>query len=141
MSKLRADGMAELEFAQLNVMVVVDETFSQTLVVRLLEGLGVASVTAAANGADALAKFKAAKARVHLVICDIEMPEMGGFELIRRIRFGAVPSYKEVPVVMLTGKDSDKNAQNARIHRVSGFLVKPPKANTLKNAILHAFEG
>ena len=48
MSKLRADGMAELEFAQLNVMVVVDETFSQTLVVRLLEGLGVASVTAAA---------------------------------------------------------------------------------------------
>ena len=131
--------MAELEFAQLNVMVVEDETFSQTLVVRLLEGLGVASVTAAANGADALAKFKAAKARVHLVICDIEMPEMGGFELIRRIRFG--PGHKEVPVVMLTGKDSDKNTQNARIHRVSGFLVKPPKANTLKNAILHAFEG
>jgi len=133
--------MAESEFARLNVMVVEDEAFSQSLVARLLESLGVASVALAANGADALSKLATAEARVDVLICDIEMPEMGGFELVRRVRFGAVPGYKDLPVVMLTGKDTDKNAQNARIHRVSGFLIKPPKINTLKNAIRHALTG
>lgn len=133
--------MAEPEFAHLNVMVVEDEAFSQSLVARLLDNLGVASVTVAANGSEALAKLESGDVHIDLVICDIEMPEMGGFELTRRIRFGAVPSYKDVPVVMLTGKDTDKNAQQARIHRISGFLVKPAKLNTLKIAIQHALEG
>ena len=130
--------MAEPEFAHVNVMVVEDEAFTQGLVQRLLESLGVASVALAADGTDALIKLAAADRRIHLVICDIEMPKMAGFEFIRRLRFGAVAGYKDVPVVMLTGKDSEKNAQNARIHRVSEFLVKPPKVSTLANAIRHA---
>ncbi len=51
---------------------------------------------------------------------------------------GASPGYQDVPIVMLTGKDTDKNAQSARIHNINGFLVKPAKANTLRNAIRHA---
>lgn len=130
--------MSEREFRILNVMAVEDEAFSQKVVSELLTNIGVHSVTVAENGAEALTKLEAADPAIDLIICDIEMPEMGGYEFVRKVRFGAVPEYREVPVVMLTGKDTDKNAQSARIHKISGFLVKPPKEATLKAAILHA---
>ena len=130
--------MTDDDFTFLNVMAVEDEAFSQEVVSRVLDEVGMASVTIAENGADALAKLAKADPKIDLIICDIEMPEMGGFEFVRQIRFGALPEYKDVPIVMLTGKDTDKNTQKARIHRINGFLVKPPKANTLKYAIRHA---
>lgn len=130
--------MSDQEIASLNVMTIEDEAFSQHVVSRVLEEIGMASVTIAENGADALAKLAGADPKIDLVICDIEMPEMNGFEFVRRVRYGAVPGYKDIPVIMLTGKDTDKNAQKARIHKISGFLVKPPRANTLRNAIRHA---
>ena len=130
--------MADNQFGSLNVMAVEDEAFTRDVVSRLLAEIGIGSVTVAENGADALAKLESAEAKIHLIICDIEMPQMGGFEFVRQIRFGALPAYKDVAIVMLTGKDTDKNAQSARIHKISGFLVKPAKAKTLKNAIRHA---
>ncbi|NQU58221.1 MAG: response regulator [Rhodospirillales bacterium] len=130
--------MADDDFNTLNVMVIEDEAFSQKVVSELLKALGVGSLTVAENGADALAKLESTPAKIHLIICDIEMPEMGGFEFVRQIRFGTLPAYKDVPIVMLTGKDTDKNAQSARIHKISGFLVKPAKPKTLENAIRHA---
>ena len=63
---------------------------------------------------------------------------MCGYEFVRQVRYGAVPGYKDIPIIMLTGKDTDKNARKARIHKISGFLVKPAKPNTLTNAIRHA---
>ena len=131
-------GMTDDDFTFLNVMAVEDEAFSQEVVSRVLKEVGMASVTIAENGADALAKLAGADPKIDLIICDIEMPEMGGFEFVRQIRFGAVPEYKDVPIVMLTGKDTDKNARSARIHKISGFLVKPPRAKTLRNAIRYA---
>ncbi len=112
--------------------------FAQEVVSKILKTIGVNSVTVAENGADALAKLDGADPSIGLIICDIEMPEMDGYEFVRKVRYGAVPEYKDVPIIMLTGKDTDKNAQSARIHKVSGFLVKPPKATTLKAAICHA---
>ena len=66
---------------------------------------------------------------------------MGGYEFVRKVRFGAIPSYKDIPIIMLTGKDTDKNVQSARIHKIDGFLVKPAKAEPLKAAIRRARGG
>ncbi|NQU62313.1 MAG: response regulator [Rhodospirillales bacterium] len=133
--------MTDGEFAALNVMAIEDEAFSQKVISELLKSIGVGSVTVADNGADALVKLAGAEPKIGLIICDIEMPEMGGFEFVRQVRYGSVDGYKDVPIVMLTGKDTDKNAQNARIHKINGFLVKPPKANTMTNVIRHALGG
>ena len=130
--------MTSDEFSSLNVMAVEDEAFSVKVLEKVLEKVGVASVTVAGNGAEAMEKLSEAEPKIDLVICDIEMPEMGGYEFVRQVRFGAVPGYKDIPVIMLTGKDTDENAQKARIHKISGFLVKPPKPDTLGNTIRHA---
>jgi CheY-like chemotaxis protein len=130
--------MTDREFRSLNVMAIEDEAFSQKVVSELLGNIGVHSVTVAENGADALAKLETGDPAIDLIICDIEMPEMDGYEFVRKVRMGAVPDYREVPIIMLTGKDTDKNAQSARIHKISGFLVKPAKEATMKAAISHA---
>jgi len=67
-----------------------------------------------------------------LVISDIEMPEMDGYELTRRIRYGTVPQYKDIPILILTGQDTDTNVKKARIHKIDGFIVKPPKKDQLE---------
>lgn len=130
-----AKSVSDDVFSSLNVMVIEDEVFTQEVVSRILHTIGVKSVVVCENGADALIWLADTEEKIHLVVCDIEMPEMNGYEFVRKVRFGAVAGYKELPVIMLTGKDTDKNIQSARIHKIDGFLVKPAKAATLKAAI------
>ena len=133
--------MSSNEFSDLCVMAIDDEAFARGLIVRVLENLGVGVVSEAENGVDALAKLEAADPPVDLVISDIEMPEMNGYEFVRRLRYGTLPAYKALPVIMLTGKDTDKNVRRARIHKISGFVVKPPDMETLKDHIRRAVRG
>ena len=130
--------MADGEFASLNVMAIEDEAFTREAITKLLESIGVNSVTIAENGADALTQLAKADAKIHLIICDIEMPEMGGYEFVRKVRYGAVPKYKDVPILILTGKDTDENAQKARFHKIDGFIVKPPNAEDLERKLRKA---
>ena len=123
------------------VLVVDDEAFSQKFVIRVLGTLGVDKVITADNGAHALEVLASADPPVDLVISDIEMPEMDGFELARRIRWGAVPQYKNIPFLMLTGQDTEKNVQKGRIHRIDGFIVKPPKADELRGYLEKVLAG
>ncbi len=120
------------DFGSINVLVVEDETFSLRFVTRILETLGVASVLSAENGEQALEILKNSNTPIDLVISDIEMPEMDGFELVRRIRYGAVPQYKDVPVLMLTGQDTDDNIKKGRFHKIDGFIIKPPKPELME---------
>ena len=75
------------------------------------------------------------KATVDLVITDVVMPEMGGYELIRKIRLGGVPGLKEVPIIVLTANDSEKNVQLARALRITNFFVKPLSKAVVERAI------
>ena len=120
------------------VLVVEDEEFSARFVTRILGKIGVGSVTTAANGSEALEVLENAEVPIDLVISDIEMPEMNGYELVRRIRYGTVPQYKAIPILMLTGQDTEKNVEKARFHKIDGFIVKPPKAEELERHMLKA---
>jgi len=130
--------MSDGEFASISVMAVEDEEFSQRITSKILYSIGVNDVLTANNGVEAIALLETTKSRIDLVICDIEMPEMDGYEFVRRIRYGTVPGYKEVPIVMLTGKDTEKNVRSARIHKINGFIVKPPQVDTVRRHLRDA---
>lgn len=132
------DGQSDVEFSELTILAVDDEAFARSMIVRVLETLGVGRVLTAEDGAAALGVLEVAEPPVDLVISDIEMPEMNGYEFVRRLRYGALPAYKNLPVLMLTGRDTDKNVRGARIHKISGFIVKPPSAEGLKDQIRRA---
>ncbi len=116
-----------------NVLVIEDEDFAASFVRRVLDRLGVGNVINAATGAAALELLQKTDIRIDIFICDLEMPEMGGYEFIRRIRYGTVPRYKGIPILVLTGRDTEKNVKKSRTHRINGFIVKPPRADELEH--------
>ncbi len=81
------------------VLVVDDDSFIRDVLEAVLEGEDYSVVTAE-NGAVALAAFHATS-DIGFIISDINMPEMGGMELIRQIR----ESGSNVPIIILTGSD------------------------------------
>ena len=59
----------------------------------------------------------------------------GGFEIVRRIRYGTVPKYKDIPILVLTSMDTEENMKKSRIHRINGFMIKPPTPEELVQRI------
>jgi two-component system chemotaxis response regulator CheY len=84
-------------------------------------------VIEAVDGRDALDKLGAAT--VHMVITDLNMPNMDGLELIRRTR--AMPAGRYVPIIMLTTESQDSKKQEGRAAGATGWIVKPFKAEQL----------
>ena len=129
--------MAGDNFSSIKVMVVDDDEFSRKFVTRILEAIGVGHVVTAENGVEALSQLAETDADIDIIVCDIEMPEMTGYEFARRVRYGTVPRFKDVPILMLTGYATEKNVQRARTHKIDGFVVKPPSVDVLKVEIRH----
>lgn len=105
---------------QPTVMIVDDSLTVRKITGRLLEREGYTVITAK-DGADALEKLLETVPDV--VLSDIEMPRMDGFDLVRNIR--ADDRLKEVPVIMITSRMADKHRQYAEKIGANHYLGKP----------------
>ncbi len=79
------------------------------------------SVVAACDGMDALEKLP--QSRFDLVITDLNMPNMDGFELIKALREN--PDYKDLPVIILTSLGDEANKEQGAKLGVNSYVVKP----------------
>ncbi|EMP4395062.1 response regulator [Vibrio fluvialis] len=84
-------------------------------------------VETANDGREALTKAQSTKFDV--VISDVNMPNMGGFELVKAIRGN--PQYKFIPILMLTTETSVEKKQEGKLAGATGWLVKPFNPDTL----------
>jgi two-component system chemotaxis response regulator CheY len=84
-------------------------------------------VIEAADGSDALVKAKANG--VHMVVTDLNMPNMNGIELIKALR--SEPNYRFTPIVMLTTESQDSKKQEGKAAGATGWIVKPFKPDQL----------
>jgi two-component system chemotaxis response regulator CheY len=84
-------------------------------------------VETANDGREALTKAQSTKFDV--VISDVNMPNMGGFELVKAIRGN--PQYKFIPILMLTTETSMEKKQEGKLAGATGWLVKPFNPDTL----------
>ncbi len=102
------------------VMVVDDSLTMRKVTGRILERHNF-EVTVARDGIEALERLEE---RVpDLMLLDIEMPRMDGYELATAMR--ADPRYKDVPIVMITSRSGDKHRQRAFEIGVQRYLGKP----------------
>ncbi|HKW39019.1 MAG TPA: Hpt domain-containing protein [Burkholderiales bacterium] len=115
---------------QPTVMVVDDSLTVRKVTGRLLERQGYLVVTAR-DGVEAMEKLQELVPDVMLV--DIEMPRMDGFDLTRNVRADA--RLARVPVIMITSRTADKHQNYAKEIGVSHFLGKPYQEDDLLDKI------
>ena len=108
------------------VLLVEDEPAIRGLVAEMLEGAGV-DLRCAAGGAQALREAR--RARPHLVLLDIVLPDLDGIAVLRLLRRQS--SLREVPVYMLTARVRNADREAARRAGATGYIEKPFKAQEL----------
>ena len=105
------------------VMVVEDQREIRSIVEKYLLKEGY-DVTSACDGFEALAAFN--NSTVHLVLLDIMMPGIDGFEVLSEIR-----KVSEIPVIMLTARQSEVDRVKGFRAGVDDYVVKPFSASEL----------
>lgn len=128
--------MTEFDFGRLRALIVDDEAVSRKMLSLVLNSVGIADVVEAEGGSEALTKLAGlADEGLDVVVADIEMPGMDGYELTRRIRYGAVAAHKDVAIVILTGHFSEAYLRDARTHKIDALVAKPATIEVLKQEI------
>lgn len=105
-----------------SVLTVDDEPLISRLVQVNLERAGYA-VSSAPNGIEALEALRSSPERPDMILCDVTMPYMDGFELLRHLK--ADPELKDIPVVMLTARSRDADILQGQIEGAVQYLTKP----------------
>ncbi|MGH8853184.1 MAG: hybrid sensor histidine kinase/response regulator, partial [Telluria sp.] len=112
------------------IMVVDDSITVRRVTQRLLEREGY-QVMLAKDGVDALEQM--ALARPDLMLVDIEMPRMDGFDLTRQVR--AADETRDIPIIMITSRTADKHRNVALGLGVNAYFGKPYQETVLLAAV------
>ncbi len=130
--------MNRLDVNTMRVLVVDDEVFMRKLVVRLASEIGIKEIDMAEDGHQAMDLVMRSRTPYDLIICDLEMPVMNGFEFVRFLRTKAPKNHRRAPVIILTGHSSSENLQEAVDLGINGFLVKPVSRQKLESRMIAA---
>lgn len=114
----------------MNVLVVEDNKPVSMLICRVVEELGCGYVLAA-DGESALRLFR--QRDINMVIVDVELPGMDGFQVAREIReeAGASP----LPIIFISGNTGEAYRQQAQDAGGDAFMPKPLRPGELKRTL------
>ncbi|HJW04305.1 MAG TPA: response regulator [Azospira sp.] len=112
-------------------ILVVDDSASLRQVVSIsLKGAGY-DVIEAGDGKQALGKLDGQK--IHLVISDVNMPNMDGITFVKEMK--KLPAYKFTPVVMLTTESQEAKKAEGQAAGAKAWMVKPFAPAQMLNAV------
>lgn len=121
-----------------SIVVVDDDELVRELV---KSGLSQAKcrITQAENGAIVLQHLEKTKrynlmTKPDLIVLDVNMPDMGGFEVLKKLK--SDPELQAIPVIMLTRRDEDETVMKAFSSGAVDYITKPFKATELATRIL-----
>src|SRR6266508_1965499 len=113
------------------ILIVDDEMKSRELLTRVLGGSGWDVITAN-NGRDALEKIKIS--RPHVIVLDMTMPEMDGFEVARSLKSN--PEYRTIPILAATGLCSWGDRQRCLAAGCDDYVAKPYTVQQLQQHLV-----
>ncbi len=112
-------------------ILVVDDSASMRQVVGIaLKGAGY-EVFEGMDGKDALSKLNGQK--VHLIISDVNMPNMDGISFVKAVK--QLAAYRFTPVMMLTTESNDDRKREGQAAGAKAWMVKPFKPEQLLGAV------
>ena len=104
------------------VLVAEDSVATRKMLEKILVSVGL-KVIVCRDGQEAWEQFQANSAQINLVISDIEMPRLNGFELLEKVK--QHPVGQNIPVVMATSRTGDRHRKQATELGATGYLGKP----------------
>jgi two-component system, chemotaxis family, chemotaxis protein CheY len=112
-------------------IMIVDDSASLRQVVNIaLKGAGYDTIEAC-DGQDALSKLTGQK--IHLIICDVNMPNMDGLTFLRQAK--QLPEYKFTPVIMLTTEAGETKKQEGQAAGAKAWVIKPFQPAQMLSAV------
>jgi two-component system chemotaxis response regulator CheY len=120
-----------------DVLIVDDSAAIRKILQRMLgqAGVSLGKIVEAADGVEALEKLKTQS--VHLVLSDINMPNMDGIQLLSVLKSDA--NYKSVPVIMITTEGGEAKVMEAVQLGAAGYVRKPFTADQIKEKLAGLF--
>ena len=112
-------------------ILIVDDSETVRQVLQLALGNAGYQVVEAEDGFDALAKLSGAQ--IDMLITDLNMPNMDGLELIKKVREEG--KHRFTPIVVLTTESSEEKKKAGREAGASGWIVKPFKPEQLLKVV------
>ncbi len=112
------------------IMIVDDSASLRQVVSIALRGAGY-DVLEGCDGKDALAKLTGRK--IHLIISDVNMPNMDGISFVRALK--QLPAYKFTPVIMLTTESQEAKKQQGQAAGAKAWVVKPFRPEQMLGAV------
>jgi CheY-like chemotaxis protein len=116
----------------LHVLLAEDNPVNQRVAIRMLQKQG-HRVVAASNGKEALAALR--REPFDLVLMDVQMPEMGGFEATAIIRAQEIETGSRLPIIAMTAHAMKGDRERCLEAGMDGYLAKPVQALELQKAI------
>ncbi|TAD79286.1 MAG: response regulator [Oscillatoriales cyanobacterium] len=118
------------------VLVVEDSVAQREMIGELLQGSGL-TVNMASDGVEALECLQ--KQRPDLVVLDIVMPRMNGYEVCRRLK--SDPSTQDVPVVMCSSKGEEFDRYWGLRQGADAYIAKPFQPQELVGTVKQLLRG
>lgn len=114
-----------------DILIVEDNEMNRLLLSRILESAY--TVHTAENGRQALEEIERLGTRLSIVLLDIIMPVMNGFDVLRAMNAGNITD--DIPVIMISSDDDAETVQKAFSLGVSDFIGKPYNAGAVKQRV------
>ena len=141
--------MLKLNWDNVTIMVIDDNSFMRNLIVTTLRALGINNITTQAGAKEAITALKESRRNplqagigtVDIVLSDFVMPDLDGTLFLRWVRTNRMAPDRFVPFVMLSGAADQGVVEAARDAGVTEFLAKPFSAKAIADRILEVIKN
>lgn len=130
--------MSDITFSLARILVVDDDPVMREFVVNALRRIGIQQIEVAVDGATALRSM--VSFRPDLVLTDIHMQPMDGIAFVQQLRKHSNPMVKGMKVIFMSADASSETLGQALPLGTFGYIVKPPRPDTLKAKIAQALK-
>lgn len=139
--KADQDASMSADLTGVRILLAEDNDLNAEIATVQLESLGV-DVTRAVNGKDAVLLFKnCPKGTFDVILMDIMMPEMNGYEATRAIRALAGEDARTIPILAMTANAFDEDIEKSKAAGMNGHLSKPIEIHVVADMIAKNLRG
>ena len=124
----------------MHILVVDDIEVNRIILVKILTTLG-AECDTASNGQEAVEKFMDAPSGYDLILMDVQMPGMNGYEATRAIRASDHPSAKAIPIIAMTANAFVDDVRDAIDSGMDAHIAKPVQVDKLKATVQQVLDS